>query len=167
MQGCVACPSIPFSTRKKLAHTPSRNVLISSCSSSTHSRTTIRGTVICPSHTTRMYAQSLLVSVLLSSIAAAANFDVNVGSNGDNFSPNTIKASVGDTVTFKFTSSPHDVVESTFDAPCTYKNAGIYAPISKSPTTFIVNVTSTDPTWFFCSVPGHCNSGMVGVINAP
>jgi len=114
-----------------------------------------------------MYTKSLLVPALLSSIAAAANFDVTVGSSGDNFGPNTIQASVGDTVTFKFTGTTHDVVESTFDAPCTYKDGGIYAPLSKSPNTFIVNVTSTDPTWFFCSVPGHCNSGMVGVINAP
>jgi plastocyanin len=114
-----------------------------------------------------MFAKSLIATALLSSIAAAANFDVTVGSNGNNFSPATIQASVGDTVTFKFTSTRHDVVESTFDAPCSYKSGGLYAPLSTSPKTFIVNVTSTDPTWFFCSVPGHCNSGMVGVINAP
>jgi hypothetical protein len=33
--------------------------------------------------------------------------------------------------------------------------------------TFVVNVTSTDPIWFYCSLASHCQSGMSGVVNAP
>jgi hypothetical protein len=28
-------------------------------------------------------------------------------------------------------------------------------------------VTSTDPIWFYCSTPSHCQSGMAGVVNPP
>lgn len=34
-------------------------------------------------------------------------------------------------------------------------------------TTFVVNVTSTDPIWFYCSLSSHCQSGMAGVVNPP
>ncbi len=34
-------------------------------------------------------------------------------------------------------------------------------------TTFVVNVTSTDPVWFYCSLSAHCQSGMAGVVNPP
>ena len=33
--------------------------------------------------------------------------------------------------------------------------------------TFVVNVTSTDPIWFYCSLSSHCQSGMAGVVNPP
>jgi hypothetical protein len=33
--------------------------------------------------------------------------------------------------------------------------------------TFVVNVTSTDPIWFYCSLASHCQEGMVGVVNPP
>ena len=29
------------------------------------------------------------------------------------------------------------------------------------------NVTTTDPIYFYCTVPTHCQSGMVGGINIP
>jgi hypothetical protein len=31
----------------------------------------------------------------------------------------------------------------------------------------VVNVTSTDPIWFYCSLSSHCQSGMAGVVNPP
>jgi plastocyanin len=114
-----------------------------------------------------MLSRTLLLSAAFS-LASAANFDIQVGENGNSYTPATIAAQQGDTVTFHFTGSVHDVVQSTFDAPCTPKSGGIYAPIqSKAGETFTVTVQNTDPIWFYCSVPGHCNSGMVGVINAP
>jgi len=33
--------------------------------------------------------------------------------------------------------------------------------------TFVVNVTSTDPIWFYCSLASHCQFGMAGVVNPP
>jgi hypothetical protein len=32
---------------------------------------------------------------------------------------------------------------------------------------FTVMVNSTDPIWFYCGQVGHCQGGMVGVINPP
>ncbi|KAI9802160.1 MAG: hypothetical protein M1833_002081 [Piccolia ochrophora] len=89
------------------------------------------------------------------------------------FTPADIKAAVGDLVQYQF------YPKSTFDQPC--------QPISKStpgvqgfksgfmPTTpdakevpvFTVLVNDTKPIWFYCSQGKHCQSGMVGVINAP
>lgn len=31
----------------------------------------------------------------------------------------------------------------------------------------MVNVTSTDPIWFYCSLSSHCQTGMAGVVNPP
>lgn len=33
--------------------------------------------------------------------------------------------------------------------------------------TFVTTVNSTDPIWYYCSLPGHCQAGMVGVVNPP
>jgi uncharacterized cupredoxin-like copper-binding protein len=32
---------------------------------------------------------------------------------------------------------------------------------------FTVTVNDTNPIWFYCGVPTHCQAGMVGVINPP
>lgn len=33
--------------------------------------------------------------------------------------------------------------------------------------TFQVTVTNKDAIWFYCSLSGHCQEGMVGVVNPP
>jgi plastocyanin len=113
-----------------------------------------------------MLSRTLLLSAAVS-LASAANFDVQVGENGDSYTPSTISAQKGDTVTFHFSGASHDVVQSTFEAPCSPMAGGIYVPIQNKADTFTVTVQNSDPIWFYCSVPGHCNEGMVGVINAP
>jgi len=103
----------------------------------------------------------------LAGLAAAADFTVKVGEGGNVFVPSTIAASVGDTVSFHFTGSNHDVVQSTFDAPCAPKDGGFHVPATADASAvFVVNVTTPDPVYFYCSVNRHCNLGMVGVINA-
>jgi hypothetical protein len=32
---------------------------------------------------------------------------------------------------------------------------------------FTITVNDTNPIWFFCGFPSHCELGMAGVINAP
>lgn len=42
-------------------------------------------------------------------------------------------------------------------------------PVSANSTempSFTIPVTDTKPIWFYCSQGKHCQSGMVGVINA-
>jgi len=31
--------------------------------------------------------------------------------------------------------------------------------------TFTIDITTTDPIWFYCAQAMHCQAGMVGVIN--
>jgi plastocyanin len=105
-------------------------------------------------------------TLLFAATASAAVFQVKVGESGNQFQPSTVTAQVGDTVEFHFTGTLHSVVQSSFEAPCSYlANGFMVPPQSSSSKVFTVNVTSTSPEYFFCSVPGHCSGGMVGIIN--
>lgn len=94
----------------------------------------------------------------------AATVEVTVGP-GLNFSPDTVTAQQGDVVNFKF-GSGHNVVSGSFDSPC-QPDGKIYSGSPNDGDVFSVTVNGTDPTWIYCSVPGHCESGMAMVINAP
>ncbi|KAJ7512167.1 hypothetical protein B0H11DRAFT_476117 [Mycena galericulata] len=94
------------------------------------------------------------------------------------FSPNTLNATSGSTVTFRFSGSPgnHSVTQSTLDLPCTPLPGGLDSGFQSIPT----GVTSGFPEWsiavedaqqplyFFCrqSTPVyHCPSGMLFALN--
>ncbi|KAH6679223.1 Cupredoxin [Halenospora varia] len=117
--------------------------------------------------------QSLLSVAGLAAAVNAAAISIAVGNGGLTFSPNDVKAAVGDTLQFHFYSGAqsHNVVSGTFESPCTPAAApffsGTQAGDSKGDTTFLVNVTSTDPIYFYCAVAKHCINGMVGVVNGP
>lgn len=108
---------------------------------------------------------------------------VQVGSNGSlTFSPNNVIAAVGDLVQFQFNPKNHSVVQSTFANPCipiqnimpnkTDAFFSGFMPTNRTITdtknilTFTIRVMDTSPTWFYCSQATHCQSGMVGAINA-
>ncbi|KZV72896.1 hypothetical protein PENSPDRAFT_329493 [Peniophora sp. CONT] len=82
--------------------------------------------------------------------------------------PFAVNASVGDTVKFVWMASPHTVTKSsqleicnkTSDAPFT-------SGVQNASFVFEQVVNSTDPTFFYCGVPGHCQKGMFGIINPP
>lgn len=112
-----------------------------------------------------------LIAVLLS-CASAATIDIDVGEDGLSFSPNSTTAAKGDTVVFHFYPGKHSVVEGSFDSPCDPLANGFYSGYldsnsGESKTTFVVTVNDTNPIWFYCSQVGHCQNGMVGVINPP
>ncbi|KAK0383248.1 hypothetical protein NLU13_9161 [Sarocladium strictum] len=110
---------------------------------------------------------NLAALALTASQVSAEVHKVQVGQDGLTFSPNNIKASKGDLVEFHF-DGDHSVVASDFDAPCTPAKSGGFGsgPLPDGDKTwFSINITSTDPIWFYCGVPGHCQAGMVGVIN--
>ncbi|CAI6336503.1 unnamed protein product [Periconia digitata] len=109
---------------------------------------------------------------------------VQVGSNGSlTFSPENLKANVGDLVQFQFHPKNHSVVQSTFDQPCVpiVNVQGVNAtnaffsgfmPTNASVTatsqvlTYTIRVMDTKPVWYYCSQGKHCQGGMVGSINA-
>jgi plastocyanin len=112
---------------------------------------------------------SLLGSLALVGVAAAANHDIYVGKDGLSFTPDTTTAAVGDSLVFHFYPG-HTVAQGSFDSPCTPASGGFYSgPISASSgeakEKFVVKVNNTDPMWIYCTIPSHCEAGMVGVIN--
>lgn len=90
------------------------------------------------------------------------------------YSPNTLTADPGSIIEFMFFPPVHTVVQSTFDSPCApFSNGtGFYSgefttSSGSNANVFALTINNTDPIWFFCEVPGHCQAGMAGVINAP
>jgi len=111
-------------------------------------------------------------------LAAAVNAGqphiIDVGKEGAlSFDPDSLTADVGDTLEFHFYSGSggHSVVSSTLESPCVPATGAFFSGYQKADstgdTTFVVNVTSTDPIWFYCSLGFHCQSGMAGVVNPP
>ncbi|KAJ5062000.1 Cupredoxin [Bipolaris maydis] len=106
------------------------------------------------------------------------------GPNGSlAFYPNNVAAQPGDMVQFQFHPKNHSVVQSTFDNPCipiqnvmpnkTDAFFSGFMPTNASfaatnqVLTYTIRVTDAKPIWFYCSQAKHCQSGMVGAINAP
>ena len=99
---------------------------------------------------------------------------VSVGENNElNFNPSTLTAAIGDSIEFHFFPPTHTVVQSSFEQPCAPVNASAFASGPFMTTTgenknvFTIEVNTTDPLWYYCAFPGHCQGGMVGVINPP
>jgi len=118
--------------------------------------------------------RSLLSVLTLAAVANGATHSVSVGQEGAlSFNPDSLTADVGDLIEFHFFSGSggHSVVSSTFASPCVAETGAFFSGYipgnDQGTTTFVVNVTSTDPIWFFCSLSTHCIGGMSGVVNPP
>jgi plastocyanin len=93
------------------------------------------------------------------------------------YSPNNIKANVGDMVQFQFAPNNHTVTQSTFAQPCqpialnAPGTVGFYSgfmPVSAASTTtptYSIMINNTTPIWIYCSQAKHCQNGMTMVIN--
>jgi len=114
-----------------------------------------------------MLYKSLLASAI-APLVLGMDYAVMVGEGGNVFNPSTISGPMmGDTVTFMFEGTSHSVVESSFDQPCEPMSGGFSVGVQSKMINFTVDIMDSGTHWFYCSVPGHCNSGMVGVINPP
>ncbi|KAF1997513.1 hypothetical protein P154DRAFT_524714 [Amniculicola lignicola CBS 123094] len=117
--------------------------------------------------TTTMQFKYLL---LAASPVLAAVHTVDVGEKGLTFNPKTITAVEGDLVIFHLF-PVHDVAQGAFDSPCIPSDTGFYSGTYSNSDNgkkkFVVNVTSSDPIYFYCAVQRHCQNGMVGGINLP
>ncbi|KAA8909456.1 hypothetical protein FN846DRAFT_609831 [Sphaerosporella brunnea] len=128
---------------------------------------------------TGVFAQSSGTASATSS-APAATHTIKVGFpiGQHAFSPDSSTANVGDTIVFEMLPQNHSVVHMDPKSPCVPWDvagnpksgawwSGFY-PVSdaSNPSYFNQVVTTTDPIWFYCSVPGSCiDYQMVGVIN--
>ncbi|KAB8278696.1 Cupredoxin [Aspergillus minisclerotigenes] len=98
---------------------------------------------------------------------------VDVGEHGFSFDPDTLKVAPGGKVEFHFYPGNHSVAQASFSKPCHPMNdssffSGFIAPTTgESDTVFSVTVNDTKPIWYYCGQVGHCQAGMVGVINPP
>ncbi|KAF8610086.1 hypothetical protein BDV93DRAFT_430841 [Ceratobasidium sp. AG-I] len=83
--------------------------------------------------------------------------------------PFAVNASVGDTVRFMWGAGPHTVTKSSALTVCN-KSADVDTFASgQQNASFVFDqvVNNTDPTFFYCAVPSHCQKGMFGIINPP
>ncbi|KAF4635565.1 hypothetical protein G7Y89_g2531 [Cudoniella acicularis] len=112
------------------------------------------------------------------SSAAVPTHTISVGATGLVFTPNSVTASVGDIIEFRFYPLNHSVARADYKDPCIpYELTGPgrigfwsgFFPLNVVPTDppfFRVRVNDTSPVFFYCSAPGACiEDGMVGVIN--
>lgn len=113
------------------------------------------------------------------STAPAPTHTISVGgSNGYNFVPSQVNASVGDIIEFRFYPQNHSVARAAFGPnPCIpYEYSGDgrvgfwsgfkpTALVLNDPPIFQLPINDTEPVFFYCSAPDACFQGMVGVIN--
>lgn len=82
--------------------------------------------------------------------------------------PFAVNASVGDTIKFMWGANTHTVTKGSELLPCNKSGDSLFTSGSKDKDfVFTQVVNTTDPTYFFCNTPGHCQKGMFGIINPP
>ncbi|KAJ3573968.1 hypothetical protein NP233_g2094 [Leucocoprinus birnbaumii] len=82
--------------------------------------------------------------------------------------PFAVNASVGDTVRFMWGANNHTVTKSNTLEPCNATSDSPFASgIQLKDFVFDQVVNDTNPTFFHCAVPNHCQKGMFGMINPP
>lgn len=117
-----------------------------------------------------MVSSKALLLLTSFTTALAEVHTVDVGEDGLKFTPQVIQAQTGDQVIFHLYPS-HNVVEGNFNTPCMPSDDGFYSgPFSDTDNgkkKFVVNVTTNNAIYYYCSVQTHCQSGMVGGINVP
>lgn len=82
--------------------------------------------------------------------------------------PFAVNASVGDTIEFKWQANMHTVTKSSQLALCNKTDDQPFTSgVNNASFTFTQVVNSTDPVFYYCGVPTHCQKGMFGIINPP
>lgn len=128
-----------------------------------------------------MYFTAFVLSAL-SGLAAAQTVhvvEVSDAAGKKIYSPDSLTANMGDMVQFQFLSGNHTVTQADFDNPCQpigLHEAGVmgfnsgFMPVAAGMSsgmipTYTVAINSTKPIWAYCAQMGHCQAGMVMVIN--
>jgi plastocyanin len=82
--------------------------------------------------------------------------------------PFALNASVGDTVQFMWNANNHTVTKSSELLPCNKTaNSPFASGVQLKGFSFTQVVNDTNPTFYYCGVPSHCEKGMFGIINPP
>ncbi|PWN98149.1 hypothetical protein FA09DRAFT_329777 [Tilletiopsis washingtonensis] len=115
-----------------------------------------------------MFFRAPLILAALAACVSAANITVQVGQGGDKFSPTSVTAAQGDTISFVFHENmEHNVIEAQGTdtaTACQPKEGALHSALQNEAAVVSVPVNSTDPVYIFCGP--HCESkGMVFIIN--
>ncbi|KAG6820596.1 hypothetical protein H0H93_014512 [Arthromyces matolae] len=82
--------------------------------------------------------------------------------------PFAVNASVGDTIQFMWGANNHTVTKSSELTPCNKTSDALFASGTQNQDfVFTQVVNDTNPVFFYCGTPGHCQKGMFGIINPP
>lgn len=82
--------------------------------------------------------------------------------------PFAVNASVGDTIKFMWGANNHTVTKSSSLLPCNRSSDALFTSGSQNKDfVFTQVVNDTNPTFFYCATPTHCQKGMFGIINPP
>ncbi|KAJ3900149.1 hypothetical protein F5879DRAFT_809708 [Lentinula edodes] len=82
--------------------------------------------------------------------------------------PFAVNASVGDTIKFMWGANNHTVTKSSELTPCNKTSDAPFASGEQNQSfVFTQVVNDTNPTFFYCGTPTHCEKGMFGIINPP
>jgi len=82
--------------------------------------------------------------------------------------PFALNASVGDTVKFMWGANNHTVTKGSALTPCNRSADALFASGAQNKDfVFTQVVNSTEPTFYYCATPTHCQKGMFGIINPP
>jgi plastocyanin len=82
--------------------------------------------------------------------------------------PFAVNASIGDTIKFSWGANNHTVTKGNALLPCNKTADALFTSgLQVKDFVFTQVVNSTDPTYFFCNAPTHCQKGMFGIINPP
>jgi len=82
--------------------------------------------------------------------------------------PFAVNASVGDTVKFIWGANNHTVTKSSELDVCNKTGQQPFASGEQNKTfVFTQMVNDTNPTFYYCGTPTHCQKGMFGIINPP
>jgi plastocyanin len=82
--------------------------------------------------------------------------------------PFAVNASVGDTVKFIWGADEHTVTKSSELALCNKTSDAPFASGEQNQSfVFTQMVNDTNPTFYYCGTPTHCEKGMFGIINPP
>jgi len=84
------------------------------------------------------------------------------------FVPFALNASVGDTLLFMWGANNHTVTKSSALTPCNKTSDDPFTTGERNKDfTFRQVVNDTNPLFFYCGTPTHCEKGMFGIINPP
>lgn len=82
--------------------------------------------------------------------------------------PFAVNASVGDTIKFMWGANNHTVTKSSALLPCNKSSDALFTSGTQNKDfVFTQVVNDTNPTFFYCGTPTHCQKGMFGIINPP